>query len=117
MELYGETLKIDNLGVLKRENKPTLKEKDFYVAPNSVGFRSEIFPKPLQRGDFVITDLDYLYYENDKDKKVNKNSYVLEFERRYRSEAEQEIKMKENMRQKEVDTIKLKDEENRQDDR
>ena len=109
--------KIDNLGVLKRENKPTLKEKDFYVAPNSVGFRSEIFPKPLQRGDFVITDLDYLYYENDKDKKVNKNSYVLEFERRYRSEAEQEIKMKENMRQKEVDTIKLKDEENRQDDR
>ena len=109
--------KIDNLGVLKRENKPTLKEKDFYVAPNSVGFRSEIFPKPLQRGDFVITDLDYLYYENDKDKKVNKNSYVLKFERRYRSEAEQEIKMKENMRQKEVDTIKLKDEENRQDDR
>ena len=109
--------KIDNLGVLKRENKPTLKGKDFYVAPNSVGFRSEIFPKPLQRGDFVITDLDYLYYENDKDKKVNKNSYVLEFERRYRSEAEQEIKMKENMRQKEVDTIKLKDEENRQDDR
>ena len=58
-----------------------------------------------------------MYYENDKDKKVNKNSYVLEFERRYRSEAEQKIKMKENMRQKEVDTIKLKDEENRQDDR
>ena len=114
--IWGDP-KIDNLGVLKRENKPTLKGKDFYVAPNSVGFRSEIFPKPLQRGDFVITDLDYLYYENDKDKKVNKNSYVLEFERRYRSEAEQEIKMKENMRQKEVDTIKLKDEENRQDDR
>ena len=114
--IWGDP-KIDNLGVLKRENKPTLKGKDFYVAPNSVGFRSEIFPKPLQRGDFVITDLDYLYYENDKNKKVNKNSYVLEFERRYRSEAEQEIKMKENMRQKEVDTIKLKDEENRQDDR
>ena len=66
---------------------------------------------------FFATDLDYLYYENDKDKKVNKNSYVLKFERRYRSEAEQEIKMKENMRQKEVDTIKLKDEENRQEDR
>ena len=107
--------KIDNLGVLKRENKPTLNGKDFYVAQNSVGFRSEIFPKPLQRGDFVITDLDYLYYENDKDKKVNKNSYVLKFERRYRSEVEQEIKMKENMRQKELDTTKAKDEENRQD--
>ena len=86
--IWGDP-KIDNLGVLKRDNKPTLKGKD----------------------------LDYLYYENDKDKKVNKNSYVLEFERRYRSEAEQKIKMKENMRQKEVDTIKLKDEENRQDDR
>ena len=109
--------KIDNLGVLKRENKPTLNGKDFYVASNSVGFRSEIFPKPLQRGDFVITDLDYLYYENDKDKKVNKNSYVLEFERRYRSEAEQEIKMKENMGQKEVSQTKSKDVENRQDDR
>ena len=48
---------------------------------------------------------------------INKNSYVLEFERRYRSEAEQEIKMKENMRQKELNTIKSKDEENRQDDR
>ena len=107
--------KIDNLGVLKRANKPTLNGKDFYVAQNSVGFRSEIFPKPLQRGDFVITDLDYLYYENDKDKKVNKNSYVLKFERRYRSEVEQEIKMKENMRQKELDTTKAKDEENRQD--
>ncbi len=109
--------KIDNLGVLKRENKPTLNGKDFYVASNSVGFRSEIFPKPLQKGDFVITDLDYLYYENDKDKNVNKNSYVIEFERRYRSEAEQEIKMKENMGQKEVSQTKSKDVENRQDDR
>lgn len=58
-----------------------------------------------------------LYYENDKDKKVNKNSYVLEFERRYRSEAEQEIKMKENMRQKELSQTKVKDVENRQEDR
>ena len=114
--IWGDP-KIDNLGVLKRENKPTLNGKDFYVASNSVGFRSEIFHKPLQRGDFVITDLDYLYYENDKDKKVNKNSYVLLFERRYRSEAEQAVKMKENMRQKELDTIKLKDEKKRQEDR
>ena len=114
--VWGDVKK-DNLGVLKRENKPTLKRKDFYVAPSSVGFRAEIFPKPLQKGDYVITDLDYLYYENDKDKKVNKNSYVLAFERRYRSETEQEIKMRENMRQKELDTIKLKDEKKRQEDR
>lgn len=87
------------------------------MASNSVGFRSEIFPKPLQRGDFVITDLDYLYYDNDKNKNVNKNSYVLAFERRYRNETEQETKIKENMRQKELNPTKSKNVENRQEDR
>ena len=66
---------------------------------------------------FFATDLDYLYYDNDKNKNVNKNSYVLAFERRYRNETEQETKIKENMRQKELNPTKSKNVENRQEDR
>lgn len=59
--------KIDNLAILKRKNIPMLNGKLFYVNPSSVGFNNDLNGvKPLDKGDIVIIDTDYLYRQEEK---------------------------------------------------
>ena len=88
--VWGDPKK-DNLAILKRKNIPMLNGKPFYVNPSSVGFKNDLNGvRPLDKGDIVIIDTDYLYREEQKNKKGNTNSYVLAFERRYQNEKKQE---------------------------
>ena len=88
--VWGDPKK-DNLAILKRKNIPMLNGKPFYVNPSSVGFKNDLnVVRPLDKGDIVIIDTDYLYREEQKNKKGNTNSYVLAFERRYQNEKKQE---------------------------
>lgn len=88
--VWGDPKK-DNLAILKRKNIPMLNGKPFYVDPSSVGFKNDLNGvKPLDKGDIVIIDTDYLYRQEQKNKKGNINSYVLAFERRYQNEKKQE---------------------------
>ncbi len=89
--------KIDNLAILKRKNIPMLNGKLFYVNPSSVGFNNDLNGvKPLDKGDIVIIDTDYLYRQEEKNKKGNINSYVLDFERRYQNEKKRNNKALQN---------------------
>ena len=83
--------------ILKRKNIPMLNGKPFYVNPSSVGFKNDLNGvKPLDKGDIVIIDTDYLYRQEQKNKKGNTNSYVLAFERRYQNEKKRNNKALQN---------------------
>ena len=100
--VWGDPKK-DNLAILKRKNLPMLNGKLFYVNPSSVGFNNDLNGvKPLDKGDIVIIDTDYLYRQEEKNKKGNINSYVLAFERRYQNEKKQEsVSIQNRLRSKE----------------
>lgn len=79
--------KINNLGILKRKNVPTIRGKHFQVSPISAGFINELKEiKPLNKGDIVIVDTDYLYLQGQKDISYNNNPYIDYFEKRYQEE-------------------------------
>ena len=79
--------KRNNLGILKRKNVPTLSGKPFKVSPISTGFINELKGiKPLNKGDIVIVDTDYLYLQGQKDINYNNNPYISEFELQYQKE-------------------------------
>ena len=84
--IWGDP-KINNLGILKGDNVPTMNRRPLQVNPVSTGFINDLKKvKPLSKGDIVIVDTDYLYRQEQKNKKGNKDSYVFEFEKRYQEE-------------------------------
>ena len=56
----------ENIGKLKRKNKPTLNGIEIDVAHNSVGFDKEIVEGILEEGELVIIDTDFLYKEGQE---------------------------------------------------
>ena len=60
-----------------------MNRRPLQVNPVSTGFINDLKKvKPLSKGDIVIVDTDYLYRQEQKNKKGNKDSYVFEFEKR-----------------------------------
>lgn len=53
----------DNVGILDKKNIPNLNGENWNVAPNSVGFVSNVETEPLDIGDLVIIDTDYIFCE------------------------------------------------------
>ncbi len=79
-----------NLGILKRKNVPTLGEKEFDVAPNSVGFDKKGEEEPLDKGDIVIIDSDFIYSDG-KTMYDGNFDMAKKFEKRYQQEKAAEI--------------------------
>ena len=101
---WGDPKK-DNLGLLKRKNVPTFNGKPFYVNSKSLGFIGELQGvEALEKGDIVIVDTDFLYREEQKNKKGNSNSPILYFEKRYqkekRNKEQENLNNKKDMHQK-----------------
>lgn len=102
--------KIDNLGILKRENIPTMGGKPFHVNSTSIGFMNNLDGvKPLNKGDIVIVDTDFLYRQEQKNKRGNSNSFILEYEKRYQEEKRK--KAQENSTNKKDVYLKNKDDD------
>lgn len=83
--------KRENLGRLEKDNIAYFNEP-LYVKNETVGYISETLrqDKPLQKGELVIIDTDYLYRENDfdvtlLDRRVNTDFYQI-CEQRYQEE-------------------------------
>lgn len=86
----------ENIGKLKKDNKPSLGSKEMYVSPNSVGFDKELTEEPLKKGSIVILDKDYIYKEDDDD--ITFFEKTMECENRYEEEKEKEVeKQKEDI--------------------
>ena len=109
--VWGDPKK-DNLAILRGKNIPMLNSKPFYVSPYSVGFYSTLQDsKPLDKGDIVIIDTDYLYREEQENKKGNTDSYVLNFERRYQEEKRAKSKILQKKQQNADSNKKEKEED------
>lgn len=99
--------KRNNLGILKRKNVPTMSGKTFQVSPISTGFINELKGiKPLNKGDIVIVDTDYLYLQGQKDINYNNNPYISYFETKYQEEKSKNkkghAKEKKEIKQKDI---------------
>ena len=75
-----------NLGVLQKENTPTLHNQKIKVSPNSVGLYPPIENDILEKGEIVYIDLEHIYKEDDKNIKWPCNSKSQLFELRYQRE-------------------------------
>lgn len=86
--------KINNLGILKRDNIQTLNGNTFYADSRSLGFINDLKGiTTLKKGDIVIVDTDYLYRQDHKDRKLNNNPYIDYFEKRYQEEKRKKDKI------------------------
>lgn len=83
--------RFDNIGILRKPNRPNLHGKDIYISPNSVGFIGEIKGKEINEGDFVIIDTDYIYREDDPKIEWLKGGFSVKFEKRWQQERQQKI--------------------------
>ncbi len=81
----------ENVGILTKPNVPSLNGQDMNVAPNSVGFSNNNKGKPLDKGDMVILDTDYLYKENSSNILWAYRGYSEGFEKRWQQERQQKI--------------------------
>lgn len=75
-----------NLGVLQKENTPTLHNQKIKVSPNSVGLYPPIENDTLGKGEIVYIDLEHIYKEDDKNINWPCNSKSQLFELRYQRE-------------------------------
>ena len=71
----------ENIGKLKRRNRPTLNGIEMDVAHNSIGFDKEIVDGILEKGVFVIIDTDFFYKEGQEN--IYWSKKAEEFEERY----------------------------------
>ena len=80
-----------NVGRLQRDNVPTLNGENMDVAPNSVGFINGKNESDLSEGDWVIIDTDFIYREDDCNKRSSIYGFHAEFERKYQSEKAKKV--------------------------
>lgn len=74
----------ENIGKLKRRNRPTLNGIEMDVVHNSIGFDKEIVDGILEKGEFVIIDTDFFYKEGQEN--IYWSKKAEEFEERYQKE-------------------------------
>ena len=90
--IWGD-VKWQNVGRLKSRNVPVLHGEEYDVSPNAVGFDKELVGEPLEAGELVVIDTDYIAREGIQDKRFFiGDSY--KYEERYINEIMQEFSKK-----------------------
>ena len=83
--------RLGNIGILKKENIPSLNGEKMWVAPNSTGFDKENSGEPLKEGEWVIIDTDYIFSKDDSEIIWTCNSFSKRFEARWQREQQTKI--------------------------
>lgn len=87
---------IENVGRLLSRNVPTLNGEEMYVEPESAGLIGKNNGSPLERGQLVVIDTDYVFFANERDVRWLSFGFAKEFEKRYEKE----------MKEKQVEELK-----------
>lgn len=98
----------ENIGVLLEDNVTTLNGKKFEVNNSSMGFVSEKNGEPLKKGEVVIIDTDYIYREEDPNKRWV--AYSERFEEKYQKEKKEEQDRKRKAKKAEKKMKRIKNE-------
>jgi len=77
---------IENVGRLLSRNVPTLNGEEMYVEPESAGLIGKNNGSPLERGQLVVIDTDYVFFANERDVRWLSFGFAKEFEKRYEKE-------------------------------
>lgn len=76
----------ENVGRLKKKNIPSLNGEEMYVEPEAAGFKNKYKGKPLEKGELVILDTDFIFEENSPYLRWFNFGYAKSFEDRYKKE-------------------------------
>lgn len=92
--VWGDA-KFENLGVLNDINLPKYKREVFQNNPEFVGLNGETEGAPLEMGDYVIIDTDFLY-PLAPDEKVSKDSdiHLINLSERFEEQYQMEMRFK-----------------------
>lgn len=77
---------IENVGRLLSRNVPTLNGEEIFVEPESAGLIGKNNGSPLERGQLVVIDTDYVFFANERDVRWLSFGFAKEFEKRYEKE-------------------------------
>jgi len=85
-------VKPENVGKLLKPNKENFVIDGEELKSNNyaISFTGEETEEILQRGELVIIDTDYIFLENDKNKRIAAVGYQKEFEKRWKNEKDME---------------------------
>lgn len=78
--VWGD-VKWENVGKLKDKNIPVLNGEEYSSAPNAIGFETKNEGAPLEMGELVVIDTDYMFREGSKNIEFIRDSY--KYENRY----------------------------------
>lgn len=92
--VWGDA-KTENIGILNDVNLPKYNKQPFQNNPEFVGLNGEIKEQPLDIGDYVILDTDFLY-ALDSNEKVEKDSgiHLLGLSERFEEQYQMELRFK-----------------------
>lgn len=93
--IWGDP-KLENVGWLKRENIPMLHGEILNVDTKSLGFKQSLRCNPLNKGELVILDTDYIYEENSPC--IETNNTAKKFEEIYQREKWIKEEVEENIK-------------------